>query len=141
MAEPEEDIKQEFAGVSKQTKSENQIIYICDFRRYEKSSSKNILLQSRSSQTTNIDDLILGLLFPGCPGKLVERFGEEDRRDRSNSSQSFKKQLHRKPKPSGDFPNHSNNKQQFFSYSQSTAPEESLTPIFVASEQGLDASV
>ena len=25
--------------------------------------------------------------------------------------------------------------------SQSTAPEESLTPIFVASEQGLDASV
>ena len=32
--------KQEFAGVSKQTKSENQIIYICDFRRYEKSSSK-----------------------------------------------------------------------------------------------------
>ena len=36
--------KYEFAGVSKQTKSENQIIYICDFRRYEKSSSKNILL-------------------------------------------------------------------------------------------------
>jgi len=32
--------KLEFAGVSKQTKSENQIIYICDFRRYEKSSSK-----------------------------------------------------------------------------------------------------
>ena len=32
--------KQEFAGGSKQTKSENQIIYICDFRRYEKSSSK-----------------------------------------------------------------------------------------------------
>ena len=32
--------KYEFAGVSKQTKSENQIIYICDFRRYEKSSSK-----------------------------------------------------------------------------------------------------
>ena len=32
--------KQEFAGVSKQTKSENQIIYICDFRRYQKSSSK-----------------------------------------------------------------------------------------------------
>ena len=32
--------KQDFAGVSKQTKSENQIIYICDFRRYEKSSSK-----------------------------------------------------------------------------------------------------
>ena len=32
--------KQEFAGVSKQTKSENQIIYICDFHRYEKSSSK-----------------------------------------------------------------------------------------------------
>ena len=26
--------------MSKQTKSENQIIYICDFRRYEKSSSK-----------------------------------------------------------------------------------------------------
>ena len=55
--------KQEFAGVSKQTKSENQI--------------------------TNIDDLILGLLFSGCPGKFVE----EVRRDRSNSSQSFKKQL------------------------------------------------
>ena len=50
--------KQEFAGVSKQTKSENQIIYICD--------------------------LILGLLFPGCPGKLAERFGEEVRRDRNN---------------------------------------------------------
>ena len=62
--------KQEFAGVSKQTKSENQI--------------------------TNIDDLILGLLFPGCPGKLAERFGEEVRRDRSNSSQSFKKKLQRK---------------------------------------------
>ena len=77
--------KYEFAGVSKQTKSENQIIYICDFRRYEKSSSKNILLYSRSSQTTNIDDLILGLLFPGCPGKFVERFVEEVRRDRSNS--------------------------------------------------------
>ena len=59
--------KQEFAGVSKQTKSENQI--------------------------TNIDDLILGLLFSGCPGKLVERFGEEVRRDRSNSNQFFKKQL------------------------------------------------
>ena len=59
--------KQEFAGVSKQTKSENQI--------------------------TNIDDLILGLLFSGYPGKFVERFGEEVRRDRSNSSQSFKKQL------------------------------------------------
>jgi len=29
--------------------------------------------------------LILGLLFPGCPGKLVERFVEEIRRDRSNS--------------------------------------------------------
>ena len=58
--------KQEFAGVSKQTKSENQI--------------------------TNIDDLILGLLFSGCPGKFVE----EVRRDRSNSSQSFKKQLQRK---------------------------------------------
>ena len=57
--------KQEFAGVSKQTKSENQI--------------------------TNIDDLILGLLFSGYPGKFVERFGEEVRRDRSNSSQSFKK--------------------------------------------------
>ena len=55
--------------MSKQTKSENQIIYICDFRRYE---------------TTNIDDLILGLLFPGCPGKLAERFGEEVRRDRNN---------------------------------------------------------
>ena len=40
MAEPEEDIKEEFAGVSRQTKSENQIIYICDFRHYEKSSSK-----------------------------------------------------------------------------------------------------
>ena len=50
--------KQAFAGVSKQTKSENQIIYICD--------------------------LILGLLFPGCPGKLAERFGEEVRRDRNN---------------------------------------------------------
>ena len=62
--------KQEFAGVSKQTKSENQI--------------------------TNIDDLILGLLFSGYPGKFVERFGEEVRRDRSNSSQSFKKQLQRK---------------------------------------------
>ena len=62
--------KQEFAGVSKQTKSENQI--------------------------TNIDDLILGLLFSGCPGKFVERFVEEVRRDRSNSSQSFKKQLQRK---------------------------------------------
>ena len=59
--------KQEFAGVSKQTKSENQI--------------------------TNIDDLILGLLFSGCPGKFVERFGEEVRRDRSNSNQFFKKQL------------------------------------------------
>ena len=59
--------KQEFAGVSKQTKSENQI--------------------------TNIDDLILGLLFSGCPGKFVERFGEEVKRDRSNSNQFFKKQL------------------------------------------------
>ena len=59
--------KQEFAGVSKQTKSENQI--------------------------TNIDDLILGLLFSGCPGKFVERIGEEVRRDRSNSNQFFKKQL------------------------------------------------
>ena len=59
--------KQEFAGVSKQTKSENQI--------------------------TNIDDLILGLLFSGYPGKFVERFGEEVRRDRSNSNQFFKKQL------------------------------------------------
>ena len=59
--------KQEFAGGSKQTKSENQI--------------------------TNIDDLILGLLFSGCPGKLAERFGEEVRRDRSNSNQFFKKQL------------------------------------------------
>ena len=29
-----------FAGASRQTKSENQIIYICDFSRYEKSSSK-----------------------------------------------------------------------------------------------------
>ena len=29
--------------MSKQTKSENQIIYICDFRRYEKAFS-NILL-------------------------------------------------------------------------------------------------
>ena len=56
--------------MSKQTKSENHIIYICDFRRYE---------------TTNIDDLILGLLFLGCPGKLAERLGEEVRRDRSNS--------------------------------------------------------
>ena len=44
--------------MSKQTKSENQIIYICD--------------------------LILGLLFPGCLGKLAERFGEEVRRDRNN---------------------------------------------------------
>ena len=77
--------KYEFAGVSKQTKSENQIIYICDFRRYEKSSSKNILLYSRSSQTTNIDDLILGLLFSDCLGRSVERFGEEVRRDRNNS--------------------------------------------------------
>ena len=76
--------KQAFAGVSKQTKSENQIIYICDFRRYEKSAFSNILLQSRSSQTTNIDDLILGLLFPGCPGKFAERFVEEVRRNRSN---------------------------------------------------------
>ena len=59
--------KQEFAGVSKQTKSENKI--------------------------TNIDDLILGLLFSGYPGKFVERFGEEVRRDRSNSNQFFKKQL------------------------------------------------
>ena len=59
--------KQEFAGVSKQTKSENQI--------------------------TNIDDLILGLLFSGYPGKFVERFGEEVRRERSNSNQFFKKQL------------------------------------------------
>ena len=59
--------KQEFAGVSKQTKSENQI--------------------------TNIADLILGLLFSGYPGKFVERFGEEVRRDRSNSNQFFKKQL------------------------------------------------
>ena len=59
--------KQEFAWVSKQTKSENQI--------------------------TNIDDLILGLLFSGCLGKFVERFGEEVRRDRSNSNQFFKKQL------------------------------------------------
>ena len=96
MAEPEEDIKQEFAGVSRQTKSENQIIYICDFRRYEKSAFSNILLQSRSSQTTNIDDLILGLLFSGCLGKFMERFVEEVRRDRSNSSQSFKKKLQRK---------------------------------------------
>ena len=88
--------KQEFAGVSKQTKSENQIIYICDFRRYEKSAFSNILFQSRSSQTTNIDDLILGLLFSGCLGKFMERFVEEVRRDRSNSSQSFKKQLQRK---------------------------------------------
>ena len=62
--------KQEFAGVSKQTKSENQI--------------------------TNIDDLILGLLFSGYPGKFVERFGEEVRRDRSDSNQFFKKQLQRK---------------------------------------------
>ena len=67
--------------MSKQTKSENQIIYICDFRRYE---------------TTNIDDLILGLLFSGCLGKFMERFVEEVRRDRSNSSQSFKKKLQRK---------------------------------------------
>ena len=59
--------KQEFDGGSKQTKSENQI--------------------------TNIDDLILGLLFSGCPGKFVERFGKEVRRDRSNSNQFFKKQL------------------------------------------------
>ena len=59
--------KQEFDGGSKQTKSENQI--------------------------TNIDDLILGLLFSGCPGKFVERFGEEVGRDRSNSNQFFKKQL------------------------------------------------
>ena len=59
--------KYEFAGVSKQTKSENQI--------------------------TNIDDLILGLLFSGYPGKFVERFGEEVRIDRSNSNQFFKKQL------------------------------------------------
>ena len=44
--------------MSKQTKSENQIIYICD--------------------------LILGLLFPGCPGKFAERFVEEVRRNRSN---------------------------------------------------------
>ena len=42
----------------------------------------------------------------------------------NNSGQSFKKQLHRKPKPSGDSPNHSNNKQQFSFHSQSTAPEE-----------------
>jgi hypothetical protein len=28
----------------------------------------------------------------------------------NNSSQSFKKQLRRKPKPSGDSPNHFNNK-------------------------------
>ncbi|WP_182432787.1 hypothetical protein [Anaerobutyricum hallii] len=53
--------------MSKQTKSENQI--------------------------TNIDDLILGLVFSGCPGKFVERFGEEVRRDRSDSNQFFKKQL------------------------------------------------
>ena len=75
--------KQAFAGVSKQTKSENQIIYICDFRRYEKQYSKkrsvlklliltqlyktqsrqnqyflmsgfSIILHSRSSQATNI---------------------------------------------------------------------------------------
>ena len=74
--------------MSRQTKSENQIIYICDFRRYEKSSSKkrpllkvidfdsvvqntkssksiilmstfsNILLQSRSSEATNIGYLL-----------------------------------------------------------------------------------
>ena len=31
----------------------------------------------------------------------------------NNSSQSFKKQLHRKPKPSGDSPNPSSNKQNF----------------------------
>ena len=53
---------------------------------------------------------------------------------------NLSKKLHRKPKPSGDSPNHSNNKQQFSFHSQSTAPEESLTPIFVASEQGLDVS-
>lgn len=40
MAEPEEGIKLEICRVSKQTKFENQIIYICDFRCYEKSSSK-----------------------------------------------------------------------------------------------------
>ena len=45
--------------MSKQTKSENQI--------------------------TNIDGLILGLLFLGYPSKLVERLVEEVRRDRSNS--------------------------------------------------------
>ena len=31
----------------------------------------------------------------------------------NNSGQSFKKQLHRNPHPSGDSPNHFNNKQQF----------------------------
>jgi len=67
-------------------------------------------LWSGSYETTNIDDLILGLLFLGCPGKLAERFGEEVRRDRSNSSQSFKKQLHRKPHPSGAYSNPSSNK-------------------------------
>ena len=77
MAEPEEDIKQEFAGVSRQTKSENQIIYICDFRRYEKSAFSNILLQSRSSQTTNIDDLILGLLFLGCRANQQKDLGKK----------------------------------------------------------------
>jgi hypothetical protein len=57
----------------------------------------------------------------------------------NNSSQSFKKQLHRKPKPSGDSPNPSAINRISLP-SQSTAPEESLALIFVASEQGLDAS-
>ena len=57
----------------------------------------------------------------------------------NNSSQSFKKQLHRKPKPSGDSPNPSAINRISLP-SQSTAPEESLALIFVASEQRLDAS-
>ena len=50
--------------MSKQTKSENQI--------------------------TNIDDLILGLLFSGCPGKFVERFVGEDRRIKLSEKLNFK---------------------------------------------------
>ena len=33
-----------FAQAARKQKSENQIIYICDFRRYEKSAFSNILL-------------------------------------------------------------------------------------------------
>ena len=52
------------------------------------------LASNTCSQTTNIDDLILGLLFPGCPGKLAERFGEEVRRDRNNPGNQILQDWH-----------------------------------------------